>query len=500
MNALRSRNALISVGAFLFPLALYIASCYYDVTYWDVGEMDTVPWILGIAHPPGFPAYVVMGWLFAHAVPLGSVAFRMSLLSAVATSAAAWCIARMVVDATDDWPAGFGASALFACGLTIWTRATRAEVHAVETAFFAAALLYAMRWYRAATLLRFSTRGGNENDRNLLFAAIFYGVAVAVHPVALLALPGFLILLVSRLNEAEPRQLGYAFAIAAALAIVWFAYLPMRSAFVSHHGLDPVASLGLPGSAFWDYNHPSTPEGFFALIGARDINVHGAMTALFNADAVPMAIANAIALLSREGFYIGLLLALTGAAVVFRRDRIQAIALFIVICSSAGFASTFHDESDRARYFMQVCVVCAYFSGAAIAWLRVRFPGWRTGVNLAVTLIVVALIVQGRVLFGQPHDLRARNDMAEVVAKTPDNAIIVSTWVLAPPLAYAAYVEGSVGHRTIVPAWYGDTADVLVKWVRSRPVYVCGKPEGSVADFRLERLGSHTELYRVVHL
>ncbi len=88
--------------AFAAPLALYVASAYRDVTYWDVGEMDTVPYILGIAHPPGLPLYTLLGWAFAHAVPFGSVAFRMSFLSALAMSVAAWFVFSIVVDLCDD--------------------------------------------------------------------------------------------------------------------------------------------------------------------------------------------------------------------------------------------------------------------------------------------------------------------------------------------------------------------------------------------------------------
>ncbi len=55
-----------------------------SVDYWDTGEMQTVPWILGIAHPTGFPAFVLGGFLFSHLVPIGSVAFRMSLFSGIA--------------------------------------------------------------------------------------------------------------------------------------------------------------------------------------------------------------------------------------------------------------------------------------------------------------------------------------------------------------------------------------------------------------------------------
>ena len=120
--------------SFAVPLGVFAASAYRDAGFWDVGEMDTVPWILGIAHPTGFPAYVLIGWAWSHAVPLGSVAFRMSVLSALGASVAAWCVSRIVSDAwpEDAWLAA-GCAWLFAFGLVVWTRATRAEVHALAT-------------------------------------------------------------------------------------------------------------------------------------------------------------------------------------------------------------------------------------------------------------------------------------------------------------------------------------------------------------------------------
>lgn len=475
------------MGAFLVPLALYLLSGYRDVTYWDVGEMDTVPWIFGIAHPPGFPLYVILAWAFTHLLPIGSVAFRMTLLSAVATSIASWCIARMVCDATKDRIAGVSAALLFAFGLVVWTRATRAEVHAVETAFFAATLMYALRWY------------GSLRRRDLLIAASLYGCAIAVHPVALMALPGLLVLFIARIHESDPKTLLQSVGITLVFAIVWFLYIPLRSAFVSAHGLDPAAALGMPGSAFWDYHHPANAEGFLALIGARDIDVHGAVTGAFNGDAMPAAIAAAVVTLAKEFGFAGIAFVAAGAIGLFRRDRVQAGALMAIVCIGALFAASFNDESDRARYFMQSFVIAAYFCGLGLAALR-SFGRWpRIAGAVSTAAIAGVLLWQGHVLFGQPHDGRARAEIGEVLAKTPDNAIVVSTWVLAPPLAYAAYVERATGQRTIVPAWYGDTADVLNRWTKTRPVFVSGTPEGSVAGFRLERLPAHTELYRVVH-
>ncbi|HET6275000.1 MAG TPA: hypothetical protein VFE16_03575 [Candidatus Cybelea sp.] len=40
-------------AAFVIPLALYVLSLDPDVGFWDTGEMNTVPYILGLAHPTG---------------------------------------------------------------------------------------------------------------------------------------------------------------------------------------------------------------------------------------------------------------------------------------------------------------------------------------------------------------------------------------------------------------------------------------------------------------
>ena len=51
---------------------------------WDTAEFQTVGPLLGTAHPTGYPAYVILGWLAGIVFqPFGEPAFRMNLLSAV---------------------------------------------------------------------------------------------------------------------------------------------------------------------------------------------------------------------------------------------------------------------------------------------------------------------------------------------------------------------------------------------------------------------------------
>ena len=52
------------------------------IAFDDWGELQTVPHVLGVAHPTGYPVYILSAWLF-ELLPIGSVAFRANMFSAV---------------------------------------------------------------------------------------------------------------------------------------------------------------------------------------------------------------------------------------------------------------------------------------------------------------------------------------------------------------------------------------------------------------------------------
>ena len=41
------------------------------IAFGDWGEMQSVSHVLGVAHPTGYPTYIILGW-FAQLVPIGS--------------------------------------------------------------------------------------------------------------------------------------------------------------------------------------------------------------------------------------------------------------------------------------------------------------------------------------------------------------------------------------------------------------------------------------------
>lgn len=58
---------------------LYVRTLAPTVTSEDSGELITAAYTLGIAHPPGYPLWCILGKLFS-LIPLGNVAWRVNLL------------------------------------------------------------------------------------------------------------------------------------------------------------------------------------------------------------------------------------------------------------------------------------------------------------------------------------------------------------------------------------------------------------------------------------
>jgi hypothetical protein len=478
------RRGLPLILSWLVPFLVYAASARRDVWFWDTGEMDTVPWIAGIAHPTGFPAYVVLGWLFSHAVPFGPVAFRMSLMSALAMSVAAYFVARCVEDEdANPWLAA-ACAWLFAFGSLAWTHATRAEVHAVALAAVAAMIFFSLRWY------------GDGKRRDLFLTAAIFGVGFAVHPLVVLLVPGLLLLVLARIRRISARELAAACALALVSAAVWFAYLPLRSAYVSAHALDPTAALGLSGNAFWDYDHPASLRGFVALTQGSAFTPLDGLKAIFSPQTY-RALPDYFGQLYSEMTAYAVSMAVGGIAAAWSIGRVRTIALLLFGITCIPFGLGFAPESDPHRYYLTSFLVGAILCGDAALWLAKRLPYENALPFLILGTISAVLLAQGRWIFALAGDERARAVIDDVRHSTPANAIVVANWLDAPPLAYAAYVERSFGSRIVEPAWLGDVAAKLPLWMKERPVFAVGDGQ-SAPGYRLAAVSKRSSVSRVV--
>jgi hypothetical protein len=147
----------------------------------DSGDLITAAATLGIAHPTGYPTYLLLARAF-QLIPLGDIAWRTTMLSAVAGVLAAWLAGRAVYDivGTEDWAAHAGASSatlLFGCSPLLWSQSVIAEVYSVNAVFVVLALWLALRvLVRTAPQSAWQQRG----------SALLLGLGMGVHSTTVL--------------------------------------------------------------------------------------------------------------------------------------------------------------------------------------------------------------------------------------------------------------------------------------------------------------------------
>jgi hypothetical protein len=459
-----------SALAFLAPFALFCFSIVPDVGYWDTAEMETVPYIFGIAHPTGFPTFVIAGWIFSHVVPFGTVAYRLSLMSAVAMAFAAWCAYATVVELGEDEPVAAAAALLFVAGDIVWTRGTRTEVHAFAVAFAALVLWQAVRFHREGSTRALST------------AALGYGLALATHGIATLLAPGLAMLVAPRIRDVGLRAiLRAAVLVVAPLAL--YLYIPLRSAQLFAARVDPTLALGIPpGRPFWDNFHPATlPEFLRYMGGGEGSQVGEGFSRMFewaNYSDVWLRFSQTAL---RELGPFAIFFAVIGLALAFKRDAWLTVS-FVVACGLCVPYGLLYPEADQDRYLMTafwgIAVFAAYGAGRSLSgYFDDSKALGRAAAAVLISAAAFGLIWTNRATFGQRNDPGARNFINKVVAATPDGSILVANWTFATPLGYAAFVDHTLGKRIVVTAFSADYASFYPEWLRTRRIYLINEPE-----------------------
>lgn len=119
---------------------LYLRTLGPTVGQADTFEFQVVAPTLGVAHPTGYPLYILSGKLFS-LLPFGSVAWRVNLTSAVFATATVVLLYQLVRRLTGRSLVALIAALAFACSRVFWSQAVVAEVYALHNLFVVVVLL-----------------------------------------------------------------------------------------------------------------------------------------------------------------------------------------------------------------------------------------------------------------------------------------------------------------------------------------------------------------------
>ncbi|MCX7003130.1 MAG: DUF2723 domain-containing protein [bacterium] len=261
-------NWLAGFIAFATSLVTYVYTLQPTVGLEDSGELITGAYRLGVPHPPGYPAWAIIGKLFSF-LPLGDVAYRVNLMSAVCGALAAGMVALVLAKTGDfffseqeeDLSAHhllpiferFGlttprlvnslcaitAGVLFAYTPGTWSQSTIAEVYAMNAMFMTLVVTLSL-------VFMF-----NPQRRIALYlAAFFFALGITVHQTIVVMIFSF-----AWLAYATKRSMEE-FLNLAANAIVLLIFTQMvfnAQEYFGHFGIPDLRMLPFNGSLLGNF-------------------------------------------------------------------------------------------------------------------------------------------------------------------------------------------------------------------------------------------------------
>ena len=424
----------LAAGIGLLAAALYAWLAAPGILPGDSGELQFAAWAAGLAHPTGYPLYLLLGWLWTHALAaldLATPARAMTLLSALFGGLAAaftYFLARAVTSPlatpVGSRAAALAATALFALTPTVLSQAVITEVYTLHAAWLAATLWLALRCRAHA-------------GDGLLPLAFVAGLGLAHHRTSLLLWPVLLIFLWPVLRRTTPRRL-FSAVLLALLPLFFYLYVPLRAAATPYLTLSlwpdaPTSLLDRSTAGLWRYllgqsfaGELQTPAAALRTLPALLPRLAAELTW----PGVALAAVGALALAVRRQWAV---LWLTGGS-------------FVVL---AGF-NLLYTIGDIAVFYIPVYLITAMWISAALAWLghavARRFAAPWLGPILAavLALLVIVPLLRAVPAADRSADRAAEERWRALLAADPPRAAVLVTNDRDEmmPLWYLQQVEG----------------------------------------------------------
>jgi hypothetical protein len=491
---------LLSGAAF----TLYVSTLAPTVLVGDGGEFQFVPYLLGVAHPTGYPLYCLLGWAWSHLLPVGDVAYRMNLFSAIWAALAVGLLhpttrllLRRTAPALPSLVHGLIAilaASFFAVTPTFWSQAIIAEVYGLHTALVVLLFLLLLHWAEQPT------------RRSLLLIALTFGLGLSHHSTTLLLAPAILTYLwLKGRHLVRDRRLVLSAILLLLLPLALYLYIPLRAPHTPYLHLPLSGERGL---VLYDNTLPD----FISFVlggpfgGSVDLSVDlGARLAM------------AWGFLRQQIGWIGIALALLGVAglAVSRssaRSGFSRWALLALTGLAYGVTVAFnlvYTIGDIHVLFIPSYVIVTLWLAIGVGLLaqigqRV-LPRWKQASALAVLPVFALPLCLGIGHYAdldQSQNTAARTGWEVILAEPlPSEALLISNdRNEIMPLWYLQLVEGNrpdlLGIYPLITPDYPVLGQVLdLALSTERPVYLIKEMPGVEVKVAVQTEG---RLWRVV--
>ncbi|MCP4677449.1 MAG: DUF2723 domain-containing protein [Deltaproteobacteria bacterium] len=475
--------------AFCVPAAVGILAASPEPYWLDSPEFTAAVQTLGIPHPPGHPLYVMLAKPFT-LIPLGGVAFRVALASAIFGAFASLIFfhlsAGIIEASAPELPVSIRSIISCSAALLVsvapgwWIQCVRAEVYSLQILLVLGALY---------PLVVFALRPDKENQRLLYVAAFISGLSLTNHHyITIVALPAAIPLLVARarsLGGFGALRLTGRLAAIGITGLIPYIFLPIRSASGAAVSLGGVHSL----------------KDFFWVVSAK---VYQKSMARQHVQELSDRSLDALFSMMGELGPVIIVASLAGLYLLFRRNhtRMTGLTIFLVVTVTLLLRSKMGFDPFNPDYYgyMLPALACftlgfATFCAVAINVLRSRLRyGRLISIVLAVSIIAIP-VARARTVrpLVDLSSFRATRLLVDFGLERAEKGTLVLTsyYKLFFALWSARYIDGSRPDVTVINpqlfGYPGYLSSTLVRYPElrklARAMVIHGEiTEESVAD------------------
>lgn len=367
----------------------------------DGGDLISATATNGIAHPTGYPLYLLIAKLF-QLLPTGSLAFRTNLLSALAAILAAALIYIVLVypstsPAAGNWLAGMVAGYALGLSPVFWSQAVITEVYTLHTALIALSLVLSV-W--PAHL---------EHSKTCLnrLRGLVPGLAVGNHLTAVFLLPS--VLLSGVWHERWKIDWPTLIRMLSWFTVGLLIYLTL-----------PLRALSQP---IINWGNPQNFENFAWLVSG-DLYQRNLME-ISSAQILERIQAWAF-LIMRQFEIPGLTLGLIGLIYFFKPNRLYFITIYNAIIFS--LFAIIYTTFDSYVYLLPVFLSFVIWIGLGLDGLLRRAGKHRNAAEWAACAFLliwfVVMTISRWPQVDASHDFRAEQFGSQVMRVAPANAIV----------------------------------------------------------------------------
>jgi hypothetical protein len=414
------KTIFISAGLFLISFFIYILTAAPDLTFTDSGELAAVCSSLGIAHPTGYPLFILLGHLWTLLPFFKSDIYSLNIFAGFLTALSVSVFFQsifLLLNYFNKLPSrkksqkilqsrqkkdkvlntqenqiksdiiltekaiiiiSISVSLLYAFSRTIWAQAVAIEVYSLHLLMLNLILLFFLK-----------ARLNQTNQKlNYILASLFLGLSFANHMTTILLLPMILVLYfweqekkINKSNSALPKseEVQSSQSKIQFLAILFIPFLI---------GLSIYLYLPLRANNFPDFNWGWVSRGFDKFL--YHISGKQYQVWMFSDSSVwKENLIKFFEMIPYETAFLGIITFIIGLIISYRKSKMifYGLAILIVTCLSYAINYSIHDIDS---YFVTAFVGTLIFIAVGLFYLARKYPKM---INSFFLLPIIALLI-----------------------------------------------------------------------------------------------------------